>query len=877
MHVIKRNGKRETIYYDKISARNMKLAADLQIDSISLSQDVIRGLKSGMTTCEIDHLSCENAIARSAYEPDYATLAVRIAVNDLHKNTPSTFLECITKLNKNLNPKGQRKPLISDAILKFATEHNVRIQQEIDCERDYNFGYFGVCTLKKGYLQEHEHKTVERPQYMWMRVALGIHGPYYNKRLKKHIAGNIDKVIESYHIYSFFKLTQATPTLFHAGAEWANLSSCFVLTCEDSIEGWTESWRDCAYISKAAGGIGIDLTPVREDGAYIGGTGGQSTGIIPLVIIYNDIARAVNQDGKRKGAIALSLQPWHPDLFDFLEIRNNAGDEKRRARDVFPALWIPDLFFKRLKIEGAMWSFFSPGTYPELITLYGQEWEDRYIQLETEKKYVREPVLISKVWEAILDSIMENGLPYMLSKDNVNKKSNQKNIGPITNTNLCTEIMEYHTGDSIASCNLASICLPSCVDRDRKVFDFHELGRIAEIGTENLNNVIDRNYVPTEKALDNNLDYRPIGLGIQGLAEVFSALKMTWETDDALILNQLIFEYIYFHALSRSCYLASIDGPHKDFATSPAAQGILQYDMWGVIPLTTTDAYYKKFGANKLDWENLKMMIKKQGLRNSLLIAPMPTGTTSQIMGNTESFQPRNSNIFMRKVLAGDYPMPNMDLYRDLKELGLWNKEFVDDLIEHGGSVQNIPYIPADIKARYKTIWEISQKWLVKMAAARGAFIDQSQSMNIFMARPSVARLSTLYMDAWELGLKTLSYYVHSKPAQEAVKFSLDREESTNSTSTPKTSRPTTPRSPAKRVRTESIDESVKRTKLVHVSEEDPEEPAIVVPTRKRARPQPVDDDVEEEESNHLPMNFKRKVVNGRVTNLVCDDHSCCT
>lgn len=782
MYVVKRNGSHEKVMYDKITARNLELAAGLDVDTTALSKEVIAGLHSGITTDKIDELSCECALSLSPYEPDYSTLAVRIAVNNLHKNTPDTFSECMDLLYTNKCPRGKPKPLYTDLIYQFAKAHIAKINDNIDHERDYNFTYFGINTLRQqGYLRKRDDRVVERPQYMFMRVALGIHGPYVDQRTGEIIPGDIDKVLESYQLYSLFKLTQATPTIFHASEPNANLSSCFLLECEDSIEGWSECWKDSAFISKAAGGLSLDLTFVREAGAFIGGTGGRSLGIIPLCVIFNNIARAVNQDGKRKGAFSLSLQPWHPDFPEFLEIRKKTGDQNHRAHDIFPALFIPDLYFKRAQIQDSVWSMFSPLDCPELITLYGDEWEARYLELEAAGKYVRQ-MPMAQLWQTNMQSEMENGLPYMISKDNVNRKSNQKNLGPILSTNLCCEIMEWKNSQSIASCNLSSLGLPAFMIKNSVntwgglKFDFQGLGRDTRVQVRNLDRVIEVNRAPAERAKNNNLDYRPIGCGIQGLDDVFKLSRFSWESPQAVIMNKLIFEYIYHHALTESCRLATIHGPHKGFQGSPASQGILSYDMWGVTPLTMTDEYLEDYGASKLDWTALKERIKLHGLRNSLLISPMPTASTAQIMGNTESFQVAMSLVYLRKTLSNEYPVVSTHLYSELKRFGMWTKAFVDALIKDNGSIQAMLHIPEDIRIRYKTVWETSQRHLGEMAADRGAFIDQSQSFNVFMARPSVSKLSSMYIHFWKLGNKTLSYYLHSQPAINAPKFSLDTE-----------------------------------------------------------------------------------------------------
>jgi ribonucleoside-diphosphate reductase alpha chain len=787
MFVIKRNGTRQPIYYDKITARNMKLAADLAVDTTLLSQNVIRGLNSGMTTRDIDQLSCESAINRSIYEPDYGVLSSRIAWNDLHKNTPSTFRECITTLYNN-HVGDKHYPLITKEIYDFAMLHIDRIESEIDYNRDYDFDYFAFKMLSRSYLLRVNGQIVERAQSMFMRASLGIHGP---SRLNGIVhPGDIDKVIQTYQCLRDKKFIHASPTLFNACSPRPQMSSCFLLSCPDSLgddeynadgtiadDNFTEDSlmtcaTHCAKISKHSGGIGVDIGFVRAAGSKIGTSGGKSEGLVPLAQIYNTIARYANQGGKRKGAVALYVQPWHPDIVDFLSLKTKNGIEDRKARDIFPALWIPDLFFKRLESNGS-WSLFCPGSYPELVTLYGDEFEARYTELERQGKAMA-TITAYELWEKILKSIDESGIPYMMAKDSVNKKSNQKNIGPIYCSNLCTEIVEYHDPKSIAVCNLASLSLPAFV-RDGK-FDFAELGRMTEMVTENLNCIIDRNYAPVRYCAKNNLNYRPIGIGIQGLADVFALLGLPWEGDTpgsahpySRALNQAIFEVIYFHALKRSSELAQRDGSYSKFEGSPASQGILQYHMWGVTPITETGK--PEYNIPVLDWNGLIAKVKT-GLRNSLLVAPMPTASTSYILGNNECFEPFTSNIYSRKVLAGDFPLVNQHLYRDLSAIGKWNKETVDKIIKAEGSVQGLD-IPQHIKNRYKTVWEIPQRIIIDMAADRGAFIDQSQSMNIFMARPTPSKLSSMYMYAWKLGLKTLSYYVRSHAAVDAVQFTI--------------------------------------------------------------------------------------------------------
>ena len=796
MYVIKRNGEKQELLFDNITRRNQKLANDLNIDTTSLSLSVIQGLKSGMTTREIDFLSCENAIYKSTYEPNYAILAARIAINDLHKTTPKTFRECIDKLFNNVNQmNNEPNPLIDEKIYNFAVEYIEIIEKSIKHENDYNYTYFGFKTLEKSYLQKANGTIVERPQYMLMRVALGIHGPSNRNNIIHN--GDIELVLQTYNELSNMKFTHATPTLFYSGTPRPQMSSCFLLNCPDSINGITDCWKTCSFISKHAGGIGVDLT-VRSKGAYISGTNGNSNGIIPLIKVFNEIARYVDQGGgKRKGAISLYLQPWHPDILEFLEIRFNTGPEEARARDIFPALWIPDLFFKRLQQANSKWSLFCPGRYPELVTLYGEEFEKRYIELENKKEFTKQ-IPTEELWKRIMKSLEETGLPYMMSKDNVNNKSNHKNIGPITGSNLCTEIVQYHDSKSTAVCNLASICLPRFVKEDG-TFDFRELGRITEIIVHNMNNIIDKNYYPEyeidcfdededeytnikpKKSIgrNNNLKYRPIGIGVQGLADVFAKMKLSWESKEARILNQVIFETIYYHSLNKSYELSRFSwGPYSHFYGSPASLGILQYDMWNVVPLTHSTKFSEncQYKIPLFDWENLKNKIKQYGTRNSLMIAPMPTASTSQIMGNTEAFEPLTSNLYIRKVGAGDFPIVNTHLYNDLKQIGLWKKEVIDEIIMNNGSIQNIEYVPETIKKLYKTVWELPQKIIVDLAADRGAFIDQTQSLNIFMERPTVSKLSSLYMYGWKRGLKTLSYYLRTQPATGAVKFTVMNE-----------------------------------------------------------------------------------------------------
>jgi ribonucleoside-diphosphate reductase subunit M1 len=788
MFIVKRDGRKEPVYYDKITARNMKLAADLSVDTVSLSQTVIRGLNTGMSTRDIDQLSCESAIHRSIYEPDYGILSSRIAWNDLHKNTPKTFRENIELLYRNFNTiKNKNNPLISTEVYNFAINHIDEIERTIDYENDYKYSYFAFRTLEKSYLQRVNKKIVERNQSMLMRVALGIHGPSIRNGIKHE--GNIEKTIKTYKLMSDMKFTHASPTLFNAGTNRPQNSSCFLLESADSMgedpydeqqnfidieeESIQKCWDQCTKISKNAGGIGITLTKVRCRGSYIAGSNGRSSGIIPLCKVFNDIAKYVDQAGKRKGAFALYLEPWHPDTPEFLELKTQSGDENTKARDIQIGLWNNNLFFERLE-KDEMWSFFCPSSYPELIQLYGEEFNNRYIELERQEKYCRQ-MKAAELWKKVIISLEQTGNPYMLNKDECNIKSNHKNIGTITSSNLCTEIVQYHTPKSIGVCNLASISLPSFVDKTLRTINFEEIAETTMVITENLNLIIDKNYYPLKETITNNLSLRPTGTGVQGLADVFAMFHIVWGDEESMILNQVFFEVIYFYSLKQSALLAREYGSYDRFEGSPYSQGILQFDMWNVKPITRHDndvEYNYTWKVPKLNWDELKTDYVMKGMRNSLLLAPMPTAGTSQILGNNEAFEPFTSNIYARKVMAGDFPLVNQHLYLDLKDIGKWNKENVDIIIKNNGSVQELD-IPQKLKDVYRTVWEIPQKIIIDMAADRGAFIDQSQSMNIHIARPTTSKLSSMYMYAIKKKLKTLSYYVRSLATVDAVKFTI--------------------------------------------------------------------------------------------------------
>ncbi len=754
MFVINRKNQRQPIRYDKITDRNIELSKDLNVDASYLSKLVIESLKSGMTTTEIDELSAETAFYISTYEPDYDVLATRISVSNLHKQTLPSFYETVKMMYTHTN-NGKKSNVISDEFMTFVEANKEVLDNKIDYSRDFNYNYFGFKTLTRIYLNKLSGKVVERPQHMIMRVAVGIH------------LGDLDKIFESYEEMSLGKFTHASPTLFNSGSARAQLASCFLLKCEDDLEHIYETNKRSALISKHGGGIGIDVTNVRSKGSDINSTNGRSDGLVPMCKVFNATANYCNQSGKRKGSIAMYLQPWHPDVMDFLALRYNNPPEELRARDLFTAMWIPDIFMRRVE-KDEMWSLFDPNVVRELCDTYGNEFDEIYEKAEIEGKYVKQ-IKAREVWKEILHSQQETGLPYIAYKDSVNRKSNQKNIGLIRSSNLCIEINEFTDTNSVAVCNLASLSLPSFV-KDGK-FDFIELGRITKIAVRNLNKVIDITYYPVKEAKNNNLSYRPIGLGIQGLADVFAMFKVSWGSELATKLNRLVSEVMYYYALEASNEIAMVEGAYSAFEGSPVSEGILQFDMWNTEPLTQEGV--EVFGEElKLDWRVLREKCRK-GIRNSLLIALMPTATSSQILGNNECFEPFTSNIYTRSTISGDFIMVNKHLAKHLKDLGLWDKYMVNRIIEANGSVQGIEEIPKEIREIYKTVWEISQKIVVDYAADRGAFVDQSQSMNIFMEQPSYAKLSSMHLYGWKKGLKTGSYYIRSKPSTNAVKFTI--------------------------------------------------------------------------------------------------------
>ncbi|HSZ34334.1 MAG TPA: ribonucleoside-diphosphate reductase subunit alpha [Puia sp.] len=754
MFVIKRDGKKESVKFDKVTARIQKLSYGLSpiVDIYEVAKKAIEGIYDNVPTTELDNLAAETAASLTTKHPDYAILASRIAVSNLHKNTVKSFSQTMRCLYDYKHPiTGKKLQLIADDVMEIITENADLLDSTIIYDRDYGFDFFGFKTLEKSYLLKIDGRIVERPQHMYMRVAVGIH--------KK----DIDSVIKTYNLMSERWFTHATPTLFNAGTPKPQMSSCFLLTMkDDSIDGIYDTLKQTAKISQSAGGIGLAIHNIRATGSYIGGTNGTSNGIIPMLRVFNDTARYVDQGGgKRKGAFAIYLEPWHADVFDFLELRKNHGKEELKARDLFYALWIPDLFMKRVE-AGGDWSLFCPNEAPGLQDCSGDVFDALYTKYESEGRE-RKKVKAQDLWFAILDSQIETGTPYLLYKDAANGKSNQKNLGTIKSSNLCTEILEYTSPDEVAVCNLASLALPRFVINGN--FDHKKLYEVTVEVTKNLNRVIDGNYYPIEEARNSNLKHRPIGIGVQGLADVFIMMRLPFDSDLAKMLNRNIFETIYFAAMTTSMELAKVEGPYESFEGSPASKGIFQFDMWGVKP------------SDRWDWEGLKTEVKKYGIRNSLLLAPMPTASTSQIFGNNECFEPYTSNIYSRRVLSGEFVIVNKHLLKDLVQLGLWNNDMKNKIILANGSVQGIEEIPAEIKEIYKTVWEIKQKHLIDMAADRGAFICQSQSLNLFVERPTAAKLTSMHFYAWKKGLKTGMYYLRSQAATQAVQFTIEKQE----------------------------------------------------------------------------------------------------
>ncbi len=740
--------------FDKITARIRKLNYGLNplVDPVRVAMRVIEGLYDGVTTSELDNLAAEIAATMTTTHPDYAKLAARISVSNLHKNTKKSFSETMDDLYNYVNPRtGKKAPLLSDEVYKVIKKNSDKLDSSIIYNRDFGYDFFGFKTLERSYLLKLNGKIIERPQHMLMRVSIGIH------------LDDIESALETYELMSKRYFTHATPTLFNSGTPKPQMSSCFLLTMkDDSIDGIYDTLKQTAKISQSAGGIGLSIHNIRATGSYIAGTNGTSNGIVPMLRVFNDTARYVDQGGgKRKGSFAIYVEPWHADIFDFLELKKNHGKEEMRARDLFYAMWTPDLFMKRVEEDGE-WTLMCPNECPELYDVHGEEFEKLYEKYEVEGKG-RKTIKARELWEKILESQIETGTPYMLYKDSANRKSNQKNLGTIRSSNLCTEILEYTSADEIAVCNLASIALPMFV-KDGE-FDHKSLFDVTVRVTKNLNRVIDRNYYPVKEAENSNFRHRPIGLGVQGLADTFIMLRLPFTSEKAKELNQEIFETLYFAAVTASAEEAKKDGPYQTYKDSPISKGEFQHNLWGIKDEELSGRW---------DWAALRKTVKKQGVRNSLLVAPMPTASTSQILGNNECFEPYTSNIYTRRVLSGEFIVVNKHLLEDLVERGLWNEEMKQELMRNNGSIQTIEAIPTDIKELYRTVWEMSMKDIIDMSRHRGYFIDQSQSLNLFMEGATMAKLTSMHFYGWKSGLKTGMYYLRTKSAVDAIKFTLE-------------------------------------------------------------------------------------------------------
>ncbi|MCY7349781.1 MAG: ribonucleoside-diphosphate reductase subunit alpha [Cytophagaceae bacterium] len=758
MYVIKRDGRRESVKFDKITARIEKLCYGLDpnfVQPVEVAMKVVAGIYDGVSTAELDNLAAETAASMTTRHPDYAILAARIAISNLHKNTQKSFSGTIKRLYTYTDPKtGENASLIAKEVYNVVKRHAALLDSTIIYDRDYGYDYFGYKTLEKSYLLKLDGKIAERPQHMLMRVAVGIHH------------NDIQSAIETYNLLSEKWFTHATPTLFNAGTPKPQMSSCFLLTMkDDSIDGIYDTLKQTAKISQSAGGIGLSIHNIRATGSYIKGTNGTSNGIIPMLKVFNDTARYVDQGGgKRKGSFAVYIEPWHADVFDFLQLKKNHGKEEGRARDLFYALWIPDLFMKRVE-DNDVWTLMCPHECPGLADTYGEAFEALYTKYEREGKG-RKTVKAQDLWFEVLEAQTETGTPYMLFKDAANRKSNQQNLGTIKSSNLCTEIIEYTSADEIAVCNLASLALPKYIEKNERgflAFNHEKLAEVTKTATKNLNKIIDLNYYPVEEARRSNMRHRPIGLGVQGLADAFVLLRMPFESDEARQLNKDIFETIYFAAMTASMELAKKHGAYETFKGSPLSQGKFQFDLWGVKP-----------ESGRWDWDALREQVVKHGARNSLLLAPMPTASTSQILGNNECFEPFTSNIYVRRVLSGEFVVINKYLLKDLVKLNLWNDSMKNKLIAHNGSVQAITEIPEHIRELYKTVWEIKQKTIIDLAADRGAFICQSQSLNIHIQDPNFGKLTSMHFYAWKKGLKTGMYYLRTKAAADAIKFTVE-------------------------------------------------------------------------------------------------------
>ena len=756
MFVAKRDGRKEPIMFDKITARIRKLNYGLNplVDPVRVAMRVIEGLYDGVTTSELDNLAAEIAATMTTTHPDYAKLAARISVSNLHKNTKKSFSETMEDLYTYVNPRtGKKAPLLSEEVHKIIQKNADKLDSSIIYNRDFGYDFFGFKTIERSYLLKLNGQIVERPQHMLMRVSIGIH------------LNDIESALETYELMSKRYFTHATPTLFNSGTPKPQMSSCFLLAMkDDSIDGIYDTLKQTAKISQSAGGIGLSIHNVRATGSYIAGTNGTSNGIVPMLRVFNDTARYVDQGGgKRKGSFAIYVEPWHADIFDFLELKKNHGKEEMRARDLFYAMWTPDLFMKRVE-QNAEWTLMCPNECPDLYNVHGDEFDKLYLKYESEGRG-RKTIKARDLWEKILESQIETGTPYMLYKDSANRKSNQKNLGTIRSSNLCTEILEYTSADEIAVCNLASIALPMFV-KDGE-FDHQSLFDVTVRVTKNLNRVIDRNYYPVKEAENSNFRHRPIGLGVQGLADTFIMLRLPFTSEKAKELNQDIFETLYFAAVTASAEEAKKEGTYETYKGSPMSEGEFQHNLWGI---------KDKELSGRWDWVALRKTVKKHGVRNSLLVAPMPTASTSQILGNNECFEPYTSNIYTRRVLSGEFIVVNKHLLEDLVERGLWNEDMKQQLMRNNGSIQNIDGIPDDIKELYRTVWEMSMKDIIDMSRHRGYFIDQSQSLNLFMEGATMAKLTSMHFYGWKSGLKTGMYYLRTKSAVDAIKFTLEND-----------------------------------------------------------------------------------------------------
>ena len=751
MFVVKRDGSKEEVSFDKVLRRIQKMSYGLtKVNSVRVSQKVLVEIVDGIHTNELDNLTGEICAMMIPMHPEYGTLASRIITSNLQKETPSKFSECIEILASNKDRLGNSSSLVSDELVEVVRLQSELIDSKIVDDRDFIFDYFGFKTLERSYLMKSEGKIIERPQYMWMRVSLGIHGR------------DLERAFETYNLMSQGYFTHATPTLFNAGTPRPQLSSCFLVSSKgDSVEGMYDTVKDCAVISKWSGGIGVHVSDIRSNGSYIRGTNGTSSGLLPLLRVLNNTATHINQGGKRNGSIAVYLEPWHADVEDFLMAKRPHGAEEKRARDLFYALWMPDEFMRRVSEDG-IWSLMCPDECPGLNECWGEKFDELYRKYEAEGKYKKQ-ISARSLWYMILESQIETGVPYLLSKDSANRKSNQQNLGTIKSSNLCAEVHQYSDVTETSVCNLASIGLPKYIDNDGH-FDYHKLMEAVRVITYNLNRVIDINFYPTPETKRSNMRHRPIGIGVQGLADVFAMMKLPFDSVEAKGINRKIFECIYYASVEESVAIAKRDGPYETFKGSPASEGKLQYHLWNDAPRET----------GYLDWDGLVGDVVKYGMRNSLLVAPMPTASTSQILGNNECFESFTSNLYVRRVLSGEFVCLNKHLVRDLDEIGLWSSEMQSKLMSNGGKVQAIEEIPIEIKERYKTVWEIKQKVIIDMAKDRGSFVCQSQSMNLFFESPTADVLSSAHFYSWKSGLKTISYYIRSKPKAKVQGFSVE-------------------------------------------------------------------------------------------------------